>query len=85
MAVRPRDTTPGAHEAQVRWLQRLGPAGRVALASEMSEDVRELARAGIRARHPDYSAPQVAFALLRLLMGDDLFRAAWPRAPLLAP
>jgi hypothetical protein len=81
----PRDTSPAAHEAQLRWLRRLCPAARVALAWEMSEDVREVARAGIKARHPDYDAPEVSFALLRLLLGDDLFRSTWPRAPLLAP
>jgi hypothetical protein len=27
----------------------------------------------------------VSLALLRLLLGDDLFRSTWPRAPLLAP
>ncbi len=81
----PRDTTPAAQEVQLRWLRRLSPAARVAVAVEMSEDVREIARAGIAARHPEYSATQVTFALLRLLMGDDLFHRAWPRAPLLAP
>lgn len=81
----PRDTSPAAHEVQVSWNRRLGPAGRVALAFEMSEAVREIARAGIRSRHPTYTAEEVRFALIRLLYGDDLFRRAWPRAPLLAP
>jgi hypothetical protein len=83
--VLPRDTTPAAHEAQVRWLRRLTPAEPVELAVEMSENIRKVARAGIAARHPDYSRAQIAFALQRLLLGDDLFRRAWPRAPLLAP
>jgi hypothetical protein len=81
----PRDTTPDAHEAQLRWLRRLTPSARVELAVAMSEDTRAVARAGIAARHPDYSSTEVAFALSRLLLGDDLFRRAWPDAPLLAP
>jgi hypothetical protein len=51
----------------------------------MSEEVRAIARAGIASRHPDYSASEVNFALLRLIYGDDLFQRAWPRAPFLAP
>lgn len=81
----PRDTAPAAHEVQLRWLRRLTPAARVALAVQMSEDTQAIARAGIAARHPDYSGPEVTHALLRLLLGDDLYRRAWPRALLLAP
>ena len=81
----PRDTTAAAHDVQLRWLRQLTPAARVELAVEMSEDTRTVARAGILARHPEYSAADLAFALLRLIVGDDLFRRAWPHAPLLSP
>jgi hypothetical protein len=80
----PLDTSPEAHEAQLRSLRRLTPSQRVDLAAQMSEDVRTIARAGISARHPEYTATEVHFALLRMLYGDDLFRRAWPNAPLLA-
>jgi len=56
---------------------------RVRLAVEMSEDAREIARCGIRARHPDYTPTDVENALRRQLLGDELFRRAWPTAPLL--
>lgn len=51
----------------------------------MCDEAREIAQAGIRARHPGYSAAEVRWALFRLLLGDDLFRAAYPGRPLLAP
>jgi hypothetical protein len=51
----------------------------------LSSDMRELTRAGIRARHGDYSEEDVELALRRILLGDDLFRRAWPSRPLLAP
>ncbi len=70
---------------QLRWLRELTPAARLELAVRMSNEMRELASAGISARHPEYSAAEVTFALLRLLLGDDLFRRAWPGASLLAP
>jgi hypothetical protein len=42
-------------------------------------------RAGIRARHPDYTSNDVEEALARLLWGDELYRAAKPGRPLLDP
>lgn len=83
MSQRPLDTSPEAYEAQLRCLRRLTPSQRADLAAELSEGVRETARAGIRSRHPDYTPEEVNFALFRLLYGDDLFRRAWPKAPLL--
>lgn len=83
--MRPRDTSLAAHEAQLNCYRRMTPAARVALAVEMSEDVRAIAAAGIRARHPTYSSDEVQHALRRLLLGDDLFERAWPHAPLLPP
>lgn len=51
----------------------------------MSDDVRELARGGIRARHPSYTPAEVERALLRLLYGDALVQRVWPTLPLVAP
>ena len=81
----PRDTTPESHEAQLQAYRRLGATGCARLAGRLSADTRELTRAGIRARHADYTEEEVEFALRRILLGDDLFRRAWPARPLLAP
>jgi hypothetical protein len=83
--VRPRDTTSESHEAQLEAYRRLGPAGRANIAARLSADTRELARGGIRARHPDYTEEEVERALRRLWLGDELFRRAWPSHSLLAP
>jgi hypothetical protein len=51
-------------------------------------DVRDGARDHARehpARHPAYDEYQARMALYRLLVGDELFRRAWPAEPLLAP
>jgi hypothetical protein len=80
----PLDTSPEDYsEEQLRWLRSLTPQQKVELAAQMSEHAREVTRAGIRSRHPDYTAEEVNFALFRILYGDDLFRRAWPKAPLL--
>jgi hypothetical protein len=85
MAFPPRDTTPRAHEIQMEINRRMTPAQRSALALELSEGVRETARAGIRARHPGYDDADVERALRRLLYGDELVRKAWPGEPLRDP
>ena len=84
-ASRPRDTSPGAWQAQIEAFRRLGGEGRLRLAFQLSDYARDVARGGIRARHPEYADEQVEHALRRLLLGDALCRAAWPGQPLLAP
>jgi hypothetical protein len=83
--MRPRDTARKSHAVQIDVYRRLGAARRSDLAAGMSEDTRQLSRAGIRSRHPGYSDDEVELALCRLLYGDDLFRRAWPGRPLLPP
>jgi len=65
--------------------RRLGASGRVALAIRMSEDLREVARAGICQRHPDYNAREVDLALRRLMWGEDLFSKVYPDVSAPAP
>ena len=81
----PRDTAPEAFRAQLEHYRRLEPQKRAQVALEMSEAARELARTGIRARHPDYDDIEVEHALRRLILGDELFRKAWPDRPVLDP
>lgn len=83
--MRPRDTTAESHAAQMEAYRRLGATGRAQLAASLSDDVRQLTRAGIRSRHPGYTEEQVELALRRVLYGDEIFRSAWPASPLLAP
>ena len=44
------------------------------MAFQLSETVRAMAEAGIRHRHPEYDGQQVRFALLRVTLGEELFR-----------
>jgi hypothetical protein len=52
------------------------PEERLRMAVEMSEEVRALAEAGIRARHPALSDREVQDALEELLLGSELAAAA---------
>lgn len=60
--------------AQVAILRKLGPEGRIRMAFEMSNTVRAFAEAGIRHRHPEYDERQVRSALIRMMLGEELFR-----------
>ena len=79
------DTSPAAAAAQLEAWRRLGPAGRVELAARLSDEIRQVALAGIRHRHPDYSEGVAFRALLRLVLGDELVRAMWPDEALIDP
>ncbi len=48
------------------------PQQRIAAAAEMSDDVRALAEAGIRSRHPQYSDEEVRLTLVEILLGREL-------------
>jgi hypothetical protein len=72
------DTTTDARNVLSQVFRRMSPAEKFAMVEEMSTDARELARCGIRARHPEYDRDEVEHALHRLLLGDDLADRAWP-------
>ena len=79
--MRPADTTPEATARQRDWYRACGPGRRGEIALEMSEEARELTRAGIRARNPTWSEAEVTAELYRVVLGDDLFSRAWPSRP----
>jgi mRNA-degrading endonuclease toxin of MazEF toxin-antitoxin module len=70
--VRPRDTSGAAFERQLEAYRAMSPGERVAIAAAMSDEIRVLAEAGIRDRHPAFSDSQVADALARILLGPEL-------------
>ena len=79
------DTTSDAAEVQRLVLRRMSLTQKAALLDEVCETARALAVAGIRRRHPEYGDREARWALWRMLYGDELFRRAWPDAPLTAP
>jgi hypothetical protein len=74
----PRDTRPEAAAVLFEIYRRMPPLRRFELALEMGEMARSLSDAGVRSRHPDYSDEQVRLAVIRLSLGDDLFREVYP-------
>ncbi len=60
-------------------------ADRLTIAFELTDMVRRLTMAGIRARHPHYSDDDVFIAYARLTLGDDVVRSVWPGRTLVSP
>ncbi len=80
---KPEDTTAEAWRRQHELWHEMGPSGRLRACFDASIATRRLTMAGIRRRHPHYTDQQVRWALDRMLLGDDLFRAAFPHAQVL--
>ena len=59
------DTSPAAHAVQLEILRAMTGEQRLLMALEMSLLVRELAKAGIRRDHPDWTEGQVSREVLR--------------------
>ncbi len=64
-----RDTTDAARREQIASIRRMEPGERVRVAVEMSEDVRRIAAAGARLRHPEWSDASVRRAVLSSIYG----------------
>ena len=74
----PADTLPEAAQVQLAAYRRMAPARRLELAMGMSDALREIAMAGVRSRHPEYSDEQVRLAYMRLTLGKEQFSKIRP-------
>ncbi len=66
------DTSPEAASVQSEIFRHMTPSERVALASQMSDEVLAVAAAGLKHRNPNLSPDDLAHALRDLLLGPEL-------------
>jgi hypothetical protein len=78
LSVTSPDTTPGAMRVQAHIFANIPPNKRLELALAMSDSLRQVVAAVVRSRHPEYSSEQIKLAVIRLTLGDELFRKAYP-------
>ena len=71
------DTTPEALAVQFQVLCRLGPEGRLAMTFDLCDNLRSLVAAGVRHRHSEWDDRAVEREVIRLMLGDDLYRRAY--------
>ena len=70
----PPDTTVEAYLVQHEILARMSMEDRARMTLQLCANVREIAMAGIRDRHPEYNDEQVKLALIDMLYGESLNR-----------
>ena len=68
----PRDTHPTALQVQIAAYRALSPERRAEIAADLTRITRDMAREGIRLRHPSYTEAEVSRALLQLLYGREV-------------
>jgi hypothetical protein len=55
---------------QLQLYREAGPERRAQIAAELSELIRDLSRAGVRIRHPEFTEAEVTREVLRIFYGD---------------
>ncbi len=70
----PLDTSIEAAKRQYEIFRELGPEVRARMAFEMSDSLRDIVESGVKLRHPDYDEHKVKREVLRLMVGDTLFK-----------
>ena len=74
----PADTTIEAVRKQFEILRRLGPEVRLKMAFELSDNLRSIVEAGVRERNPSYDEQKTKQEVLRLMIGEALFKQIYP-------
>ena len=74
----PKDTTLEAYQHLAQVWRRMGFVGRLRASFEAGENLRQLAASGVRMRHSDYSADQVRLAVIKLMLGKEMFKKVLP-------
>ena len=64
---------------QIEILRNIPPEKRLELALELSQVSKELLKEGIRNRHPEYKDKEINLALIRILIGEELFKKVYPQ------
>lgn len=70
----PTDTTIDAAVKQFEILSRLSTAQRAEMMFQLSDNLHSILEEGIRHRHPEYEPKQIKREVLRLMIGERLFR-----------
>ena len=77
MNIIPSDTTIEAAVRQFEILRKLDINARAEMTFQLSNNLRRVVEAGVRKRHPDYDEQTVKKVVLRLMIGERLFRQAF--------
>ena len=77
MRLIPADTSIEAMRKQFEILQQLGIEGRAEMTFQLSDNLRQITEAGVRLRYPEYDEQAVRNEVLRITLGEELYRKAF--------
>jgi hypothetical protein len=70
---------------QMAAISQRTPVERMSEWQALNEAIAQMEAAAVKRRHPEYTDREKFLALVRHRYGDELFSAAWPKEPFLAP
>lgn len=70
----PADTSIEAARKQFEILRRMDAETRLKMAFELSDNIRSIVEAGVRLRCPQYDEQKVNRQVMRLMIGELLFK-----------
>ena len=73
----PRDTQADSARKQFDVLKNMDISVRAEITFQLSDNLRSIVKAGIRQRHPDYTADQITQAVLSLVVDRDILIQAF--------
>jgi len=74
MNAMPSDTSIEAARKQFEILRRMDAETRLKMAFELSDNIRGIVEAGVRFRYPQYDEQKVNRHVMRLMIGEFLFK-----------
>ena len=83
--MRALDTISHAEKVQLDIFRRMTPEKRLQAAIDLAQTSRKLLKEGVSTRHPEYNEDQIRLAVIRLMLGEDLFLTAYPNAKDIVP
>lgn len=78
METRFSDTAQQSEGVMIEMLRKISPEARLETALEFTEILRKLIESGVRVRHPEYSDKEVKLAVIRIILGEKLFKKVYP-------
>ena len=76
----PADTSIEVARKQFEILRRMDAETRLKMVFELSDNLRSIVEAGVRIRHPQYDEQKVNRQVMRLMIGEFLFKQFKPDA-----
>lgn len=69
-----KDTCPEIEKKQIEILKKLSPERKIQIVFELIEVELNLIKEGISKRHPEYGKEEINLALIKVLIGENIFK-----------